>query len=66
MAGEVLHVHQVGVVLRLVFDLGINNSRVRDACGVGTRGPWNHVMGKPEMTGKQQMLFRFLKARPAH
>lgn len=39
--------HQVVVVLGLVFDLGVDDGRVGDPCGVGAGGTRNHVVGEP-------------------
>lgn len=38
------HVHDVGFMQRLVFDLWVDDGRVGDPCGVGTLGAGHHVV----------------------
>ncbi len=38
------HVHDVCFMQRLVFDLWVDDGRVGDPCGVGTRGAGHHVV----------------------
>jgi len=45
--GRYSHVHEVGVMLRLVFDLWVDDGGVGDARGVGPRGSGDHVMREP-------------------
>lgn len=45
------HVHDVTVMRRLLFDLWVDDSRVRDSCGVRTWGTWHHVVWEPAITG---------------
>lgn len=41
------HVHDVGFVQGLVFDLGVDDGRVGDPCGVRARRSRDHVVGEP-------------------
>lgn len=43
--------HDVTVMRRLLFDLWVDNGRVRDSCGVRTWGTWHHVVREPAITG---------------
>lgn len=38
------HVHDVCFMQRLVFNLWVDDGRVRDPCGVGTWGAGHHVV----------------------
>lgn len=61
-----LHVHDVRFMQRLMFDLWVDDGRVRDPCGVRAGWAGHHVVREPAGTARRLVKGTELTNRHAH